>query len=241
MIRDRERERYARQILIPNWGEEGQERLRGAKVLVAGAGGLGSAALTYLAVAGVGTIRIVDADRVERSNLNRQILHAESDCGKAKVLSARERLASLNPDIRIETFEAELRSDTVADLVEDLPIVDALDNLPTRLLLNDVAQTRGLPLFHGAVHGFEGRATTLLPGKTACLRCLYRDVAPGTVPVAGVTPGVIGCIQATEVIKHILGIGRLLADRLLVYDGLSMSVDILQVRRDPQCTACGSV
>ena len=174
MLSKRELARYERQTMMPEWGEVGQEKLKGSKILVAGAGGLGSAILTYLAIAGVGKIRIIDGDRVELTNLNRQMLHADKDIGREKVVSAKERLEALNPDIQIEAIGEAIIEENVFDLVADYPIVDAMDNLPTRYLLNRVAVERNLPLFHGAVYGFEGRATTIIPGKTPCRRCLYQ-------------------------------------------------------------------
>jgi molybdopterin/thiamine biosynthesis adenylyltransferase len=238
MLSKQELARYERQIIMPDWGEAGQNRLKKSKVLVAGVGGLGSAVLTYLAVAGVGKIRIIDCDKVELSNLNRQVLYSDSDIGKEKVACAKERLESLNPYIQIEAIGAAITEDNVFDLVEDYPIVDALDNLPTRYLLNSVAVRRNLPLFHGAVHGLEGRATTIIPGKTPCLRCLYQGVVPGKIPVVGITPGVIGCIQAAEVVKYIIGIGELLTNRLTIFDGLSLRFSEVRVKKDPECKEC---
>jgi adenylyltransferase/sulfurtransferase len=238
MLSKRELARYKRQILIPEWTQSGQENLKKARILVAGAGGLGSAILTYLAVAGLGKIRVIDGDIVELSNLNRQVLHSDKDIGRSKVDSAKEKLEALNPDISVEAIKEIITKDNVFELVGDYPIVDAMDNLPTRLLLNRVAVKKNLPLFHGAVYGFEGRATTVIPGKTACLRCLYQGVIPGKTPVVGVTPAVIGCIQATEVIKYILGTGELLADRLLIYDGLSMRFSEVKLKKDPNCSEC---
>jgi len=238
MLSKRELARYKRQILIPEWTQSGQENLKKARILVAGAGGLGSAILTYLAVAGLGKIRVIDGDIVELSNLNRQVLHSDKDIGRSKVDSAKEKLEALNPDISVEAIKEIITKDNVFELVGDYPIVDAMDNLPTRLLLNMVAVKKNLPLFHGAVYGFEGRATTVIPGKTACLRCLYQGVIQGKTPVVGVTPAVIGCIQATEVIKYILGIGELLADRLLIYDGLNMNFSEVKLKKDPNCSEC---
>jgi molybdopterin/thiamine biosynthesis adenylyltransferase len=232
--------RYERQIIIPGWGEAGQKRLKKSKVLVAGAGGLGSTVLTYLAIAGVGKIRIIDSDKVELSNLNRQILYSESDTGKEKAVCAKERLESLNPHVQIEAIGAAITEDNVFDLVEDYPIVDALDNLNTRYLLNSVAVRRNLPLFHGAVHGLEGRVTTIIPGKTPCLRCLYQGVVPGKIPVVGITPGVIGCIQAAEIVKFMVGIGELLTNRLIIFDGLSLRFSEVRLKRDPKCEECRS-
>ena len=238
MLSEQERARYQRQILIPEWNEAGQEKLKASKVVVAGAGGLGSAVLTYLAAAGVGVLRIIDNDDVELSNLNRQVLHGDRNIGKRKVDSARERLGEINPDVRVEVMGEALTKDNVIDLVSDCPVVDALDNLPARLLLNQAALRGNLPLFHGAVHGFEGRATTIIPHKTACMSCLYKEAVPGKIPVAGVTPGIIGCIQATEVIKYILGTGELLCNRFLIYDGMTLRFSELRLKKDPNCPAC---
>ncbi len=238
MLSKQELQRYKRQITIPDWGEEGQEKLKAAKVVVVGAGGLGSAVLTYLAVAGIGTIRIIDNDEVELSNLNRQVLHTNRDIGKAKVDSAKGRLHELNPDIKIETVTDAITEENVLDLVEDRPIVDALDNLEGRLLLNRASLQQKLPLFHGAVYGFEGRATTIIPGQTPCLHCLYQGSLPGIVPVVGTTPGIIACIQATEVIKYILTVGELLLGRVLIYDGLTMKFSEIKFKKHPNCESC---
>lgn len=237
-LTEHEQERYRRQLILPEWGEVGQEKLKRAHVVVVGAGGLGSAVLTYLALAGIGTIRIIDADRVELSNLNRQMLHGQGDLGRMKVDSAKQRLMALNPDIQVETVAEKIDVGNAVDLIGDYPIVDALDNLPTRLVLNRVAIERKLPLFHGAVRGFEGRATTVIPGETPCLECLYKGHVEEEVPVVGVTPGIIGCIQATEVIKYVLEIGALLKNRLLMFDGATGQVSEVRLKLDPQCDAC---
>ncbi len=239
MLSDRESARYSRQMMLDGWGNAGQEKLKSARVVVAGAGGLGSVILLYLAAAGVGRIRIIDSDRVDTSNLNRQVLYAGSDIGREKALAARDRLAALNPDIRVEGFVARIDDDNVSDLVGECPMVDAMDNLHGRLALNRLAVARQLPLFHGAIYAWEGRATTVLPGKTPCLQCLYQGVLPGQPPVAGVTPGAIGCVQASEVIKYLLGMGDLLAGRMLLYDGLAMKWSEMRVRPDPDCPVCG--
>ena len=238
MLNADELQRYRRQLIIPDWGEQGQQKLKLAKVVVAGAGGLGSAVLTYLVIAGVGKIRIIDHDKVELSNLNRQMLHADESIGKRKVDSAKERLQALNPNVEIEAISDAISEENVFDLVGDLLIVDALDNLDARLLLNKVSVKQKLPLFHGAVYDFEGRATTLIPGLTPCLQCLYTGSLSGEVPVAGVTPGVIGCIQAAEVIKYIIGIGELLTNRLFTYYGLRMKFGEIKLKRDPNCEVC---
>lgn len=243
MLSQEELERYSRQIMISGFGEEGQAKLKKAKVFVAGAGGLGSAAATYLAAAGVGLIRVVDHDSVELSNLNRQILHRDEDIGQDKVVSATKRLGKINPEVKIEAFAETITEANVSQLLAgcDL-IIDAMDNLPTRYLINKTAIEKKIPFFHGAVNGFEGRAMTVIPGRTACLRCVYRGaVVEGSFPVLGVTPGVIGCIQAAEAIKYIVGMGQLLGDRLLVYDGLNMKFSQFKVKRDPDCPHCGTV
>jgi molybdopterin/thiamine biosynthesis adenylyltransferase len=241
MLSQEELERYSRQILISGFGKEGQARLKEARVFIAGAGGLGSVTATYLAAAGVGLIRVVDHDRVELSNLNRQIVHRDEDIGKNKVDSAAKRLKGINPGVQIEAVAEEITEANISELLAgcDL-IVDAMDNLPIRYLLNKTAIEKRIPFFHGAVSGFEGRAMTVIPGQTACLRCVYRGaVVEGSFPVVGVTPGVIGCIQATEVIKYIVGMGQLLGNRLLVYDGLNMKFTQFKVKRDPNCQHCG--
>lgn len=240
MLTPTELGRYDRQIMIKELGEEGQEKLKRAKVFVAGTGGLGSPVSIYLTAAGVGTIRVVDHQRVELSNLNRQVLHWDGDIGKRKIDSALEKLGRLNQSVKIEAVEETITEANVLQLVVGFElIVDAMDNLLTRYILNKAALERNIPLFHGAVHGLEGRATTIIPGQTACLRCLYRGVLPQEkCPVIGVTPAVIGCIQATEVIKYIVGIGELLANRLLIFDGLNMRFTEFKVKKDPSCEHC---
>jgi molybdopterin/thiamine biosynthesis adenylyltransferase len=238
MLSAEDMERYRRQMTLIGWGEEGQSRLKAARVVVAGAGGLGSAILPNLAAVGVGNIRIVDSDYVELDNLNRQVLYGSKDVGRSKAMTAEERIRELNPSIAVEGIADRITERNVHDLVGGRLIVDALDNLQARFLINAVAIERHLPLFHGAVYGFEGRATTVIPGRTACLGCVYREVIPGTVPVVGVTPAIIGAIQATEVIKYVVGIGELLVNRLLMYDGSTMRFTEMVVKRDPQCSQC---
>jgi molybdopterin/thiamine biosynthesis adenylyltransferase len=236
-----ELKRYNRQIMIKGFGEEGQERLKKAKVFIAGCGGLGSAASTYLAVAGVGVIRIVDHDKVELSNLNRQVLHWGKDINRNKVHSATEKLKRLNKEVKTEAIAETITEDNVFELVDDFDlIIDAMDNLPTRYLLNKTAIDKDIPFFHGAAYSLEGRAMTIIPGETACLQCVYHGaVTPKEkFPVLGVTPAIIGCIQALEVIKYIVGIGELLINRLLVYDGLNLRFTELKVKKDPNCEHC---
>jgi len=243
MLTRDELERYARQIMIKGIGEEGQEKLKQARIFIAGAGGLGSPVSTYLVAAGVGVIRVVDHDSVELSNLNRQVLHWDEDIGKRKVDSATEKLKKLNQEAEIEAIGETITEANISQLVAGFDlIVDAMDNLPTRYLLNKVALEKNIPFFHGAVYGFQGRAMTIIPGATACLRCIYRGVIPEErFPVIGVTPAVIGCVQATEVIKYIVGIGQLLTNRLLVYDGLHMKFTEFRVKKDPNCEHCGQL
>jgi molybdopterin/thiamine biosynthesis adenylyltransferase len=241
MLTREELERYDRQIIVRGIGEAGQEKLKRAKVVIAGGGGLGSPAALYLAAAGIGTIRIIDHDKVELSNLNRQILHWDRDRGKRKVDSSAEKLSQFNPGVKIEPVAEMISQDNITSLVAGYDaIVDAMDNLETRFVLNKAAIDNNIPFFHGAVYGFEGRAMTVIPGKTACLKCLYRGLPPQEkFPVIGVTPGVIGCIQATEVIKYIVGTGELLTNRLLAYDGMNMKFTEFKVKRDPNCEHCG--
>jgi adenylyltransferase/sulfurtransferase len=229
--------------MIPQIGEKGQEKLKRAKVFIAGVGGLGSPVSIYLTAAGVGHLRMVDHDRVDLTNLNRQVVHWSGDVGKRKVESAQEKLNKLNPNVTVETLSVTLSEENASELITGFDlIVDAMDNLPTRYLLNKKAIEHGIPFFHGAVNGFEGRAMTVIPGKTACLRCLYRGPVPESkFPVIGVTPAVIGCIQATEVIKYLVGSGELLGNRLLAYDGLNLKFTEFKVQRNPQCEHCAHI
>lgn len=240
MLSARELERYKRQIL--SFGEDGQEKLRKAHIFIAGAGGLGSPISIYLAVAGVGTITLVDKDVVELTNLNRQILHYDQDIGRRKTASAEEKLIALNPDITVKTIDITIDESNAADLVGNADgIVDAMDNFPIRYLLNDVALEKKISLFHGAIRGFYGQATTIIPGKTACLRCIFPRAPPKEVfPVVGVTPGLIGMVQATEVMKYLLGSGELLANRLFVWDGMQTHAEEITVERNPVCPSCST-
>jgi len=243
MLTPRERERYDRQIMIGEIGQEGQEKLKSSRVVIAGAGGLGSPIAIYLTAAGIGMIRMIDHDQVTLSNLNRQILHWEEDIGRNKVDSAKTKLRNLNSTVKLEAITETIKEENVSQLVDGCDvIVDAMDNLPTRYLLNRCAIEKRLPFFHGAVNGFEGRAMTILPGETACLRCMYRGPVPQEkFPVLGVAPAIIGSIQATEVIKYLLGIGKLLTNRLLVYDGLKVTFGEFEVKKNPKCDHCGPI
>ncbi|MDD1667828.1 MAG: HesA/MoeB/ThiF family protein [Methanomicrobiales archaeon] len=239
MLSERERERYQRQILL--FGEEGQERLKEAEIFIAGAGGLGSPVAIYLAVGGVGTLTVVDSDAVDRTNLNRQVLHTDRDTGVKKVASAREKLEALNPDITIRAIDAHIGEGTAAKLVGRADgIVDCLDNYPARYILNRVALDKGIPLFHGAIRGMYGQATTIIPGKTPCLACIFPKAPPEEeFPVVGVTPGLIGMVQVNEVLKYLLGTGDLLANRLFLWDGLQGQATEICVERNPACATCG--
>jgi molybdopterin/thiamine biosynthesis adenylyltransferase len=242
MLTPSERERYDRQIMIGEIGEAGQVKLKRSRVAIAGAGGLGSPIAIYLTAAGVGTIRMIDHDQVTLSNLNRQILHWEEDIDRKKVESARIKLRNLNSAVEIEAIAETITEGNVSELVDGCDvIVDAMDNLPTRYILNRCAIGENIPFFHGAVNGFEGRVMTVIPGETACLRCMYRGPVPQEkFPVIGVTPAVIGSIQATEVIKYLVGIGKLLTNRLLIYNGFKVTFSEFTINRNPECDHCGS-
>jgi molybdopterin/thiamine biosynthesis adenylyltransferase len=239
MLSERELERYKRQILL--FGEKGQENLKKANIFIAGAGGLGCPVSIYLAVAGVGTLTIVDKDVVELTNLNRQILHYDRDIGKKKTASAEEKLREINPDITVKVVETTIDDKNVKKLVGSASgIVDAMDNFPTRYLLNETALIKNIPLFHGAIRGLYGQATTIIPGITPCLTCIFPKAPPKEVfPVVGVTPGLIGMIQATEVIKYLVHDGRLLSGRLFLWDGFESHAEEITVERNPKCPVCG--
>jgi molybdopterin-synthase adenylyltransferase len=240
MLTEKERERYDRQIRL--LGVDGQEKLKSAKVFIAGAGGLGCPISLYLAAAGVGEIRLVDKDTVALSNLNRQILHWQKDIDRKKAISAAEKLAEINRDIKIIAESKTITEENIMELVADSDlIIDALDNFPTRYLLNRTSLKKKIPFIHGAINGFHGKATTVLPGAFACLRCIFREApAPSVFPVIGVTPGIIGLIQATEAIKYIVGLGDLLSGKLLLWDGLTCQTEIIEVDKNPNCHDCGT-
>jgi molybdopterin/thiamine biosynthesis adenylyltransferase len=243
-------ERYARHLLLPEIGSRGQRRLQAAQVLLVGAGGLGSPAAFYLAAAGVGQLRIADDDKVDRSNLQRQILHVDGDVGRPKVSSAQARLNALNPTTSVEAVEQRVDSGNVERLLEDIDIViDGADNFPARYLLNDACVKLGVPLVYGAVHRFEGQVSVFDAGRhrgeAPCYRCLFpQPPSAGSAPncaeagVLGVLPGVIGLLQATEAIKLILGLGDSLRGRLLQFDALAMRFHETRLRPDPDCVVC---
>lgn len=240
MVSEQEQERYRRQAML--LGAEGQERLKKTHLFIAGAGGLGSPAAIYCAVAGVGTITVVDMDTVEPSNLNRQILHNDRSIGKKKTVSAIETLRGYNPDITVNAIDAVIAEENVRALVGSAHgIVDALDNFPTRHLLNRVALEKKIPLFHGAIRGFHGQATTIIPAKTPCLACIFpRQPPPEVSPAVGAVAGIIGSVQAAEVIRYFTGQGSLLAGRLLLWDGLCAKAEEIALEKNPACPVCGS-
>nr|WP_256472450.1 HesA/MoeB/ThiF family protein [Methanocalculus sp. AMF5] len=234
-----EQERYIRQIMMI--GEDGQERLKQATIFIAGAGGLGSPIGLYLAAAGVGRLILADYDTVDLSNLNRQVLHGTADLGRRKVDSARRKLEAINPEITIETESVTIDDNNLPELVGDADgIVDAMDNFGTRYLLNRAALQKEIPFFHGGINGFSGQATTIVPGTTACLRCIFPHPPPQeTFPVLGTTAGFIGVVQANEVLRYLLGRGELLTNRLLLWDGERAKVDEIAVEQNPSCSDCG--
>lgn len=238
--------RYRRHLTLPELGAAGQERLKSSRVLVVGAGGLGSPAALYLAAAGIGTLGIADGDRVERSNLQRQVLFESADVGRLKAQAARERLIALNEDITVVAHALTLRARNAREVIQDYDIVlDGTDRLDSRYLINDACVLLGKPLVSAAIHRFEGQAMTYLPGKGPCYRCLFPQAQAGLVGncadagVLGVLPGVLGVIQATEAIKIATGIGEALAGRLLIYDALTLRFLELPVSRRSECAACG--
>lgn len=238
--------RYSRHILMPQVGSKGQRELLAARVLIVGAGGLGSPVALYLALAGVGTIGIVDFDVVELSNLQRQILHRQEDIGRPKVDSARDTLNAYNSDVNVVTHEAPLTSENAMEIISQYDIVvNGADNFPARYLVNDACYLSGKPLVDGSILLFDGQASVYLPG-TGCYRCLFPSPPPpGMVPscseagVLGALPGLVGSIQATETMKLILGAGEVLAGRLLIIDALSMEFRTVKLRRNPACPLCG--
>jgi molybdopterin/thiamine biosynthesis adenylyltransferase/rhodanese-related sulfurtransferase len=242
-----QRNRYQRHLLLPEVGEKGQQALLDSKVLLLGAGGLGSPAALYLAAAGVGTIGIIDMDVVDASNLQRQVLHNMDRVGERKVDSAKKTLTAMNPDVVVETFDVRLGADNVLEIFDgyDL-IVDGTDNFPTRYLVNDASLVKRIPVVHGSIFRFEGQVTVFDPYNGPCYRCLIPEPPPAELApscaeagVLGVLPGIVGSIQAIEAIKMLLALGDPLVGRLLAYDALEETFRTFKVRRDPECPACG--
>lgn len=239
-------QRYSRQILLKEVGGLGQEKLLNSKVLIIGAGGLGSPAAFYLAGAGIGTIGLADDDAVDLTNLQRQILHFTQDVGKRKVLSAKEKLEAFNPDVKINSYDERLSSDNITDIIQDYDfVIDGTDNFSSKFLINDACVMQNKPFSHAGVLRFGGQTFTYVPGHT-CYRCVFIEPPPSRVVpsckeagVLGVLPGIIGTIQATEAIKYVLGIGELLTDNLLVFDALTMKFSKTELHKNKKCPICG--
>jgi molybdopterin/thiamine biosynthesis adenylyltransferase len=247
VLTSEQRDRYSRHLLLPEVGEKGQAALLDAKVLLLGAGGLGSPAALYLAAAGIGTLGMVDPDTVDASNLQRQVIHSTARVGKPKVDSAEETLKGLNPDVKVVKFQERLTSENIDRIFDGFDvIVDGCDNFPTRYLVNDASVMKRKPVVHGSIFRFEGQVTTFVPYEGPCYRCLYPQPPPPHLApscqeagVLGVLPGLIGVIQATEAIKLVLKKGNALVGRLLTYDSLGMKFRELKLRRDKDCPMCG--
>ncbi|MYH02754.1 MAG: molybdopterin-synthase adenylyltransferase MoeB [Nitrospira sp. SB0675_bin_23] len=239
--------RYSRHILLPEVGGKGQKKIAQAKVFVVGAGGLGSPVALYLAAAGIGTIGLIDSDAVDLSNLQRQVLHHTPDVGRSKVQSAKEKIFLLNPDVNIETYEDRFTAANAMNYIAPYDVViDGVDTFPAKFLINDACYFAGKPLVHGGILRFEGRVFSIVPGQSACYRCIFRQPPPpGLVPscqeagIIGVVAGIIGTIQATEALKLILGIGDTLTDRILDFDARKTAFREIRIKRNPRCPLCG--
>jgi len=237
-LSDLEKERYFKQLSVRDWN---QERLKSAKVLIVGIGGLGSASALYLTAAGVGKVRLCDGGKVKRSNLNRQILYIEESIGKIKVEEAKKRLVSLNPDVEIETVPESIGGQNADELTKGFDIIiDGLDNIESRFLLNEQSVKKQIPYVYGAVQGWQGYVGLFHPPRTACLACVLPQDAqtPDTIPIPGVLPGIIGILQATEALKFMMGIEKTLAGSLLIYDSQNLTIDIVETEKNPNCPYC---
>jgi molybdopterin/thiamine biosynthesis adenylyltransferase len=247
MFTDEQIERYSRQIILKEVGGKGQKKLLDGRVLIIGAGGLGSPVALYLAAAGVGVIGIADADVVDISNLQRQVIHHTPDIGKPKVISAKEKMAAINPNIKINTYQTWISAGNILDVIRDYDfVVDGTDNFAAKFLINDACVIADKPYSHGGILHFIGQTTTVTPGMSACYRCIFpapppRDAIPtcAQAGVIGVLPGVIGSIQATEAVKFLLGVGELLTGRLLIYDAEAMEFRNVPLKKNPLCPVCG--
>jgi adenylyltransferase/sulfurtransferase len=239
--------RYSRHIILPEVGGKGQKKLLSARILIVGMGGLGSPAVLYLAAAGIGTLGLMDFDIVELSNLQRQVIHTTEDLDKPKVKSARATIEAINPDVTVHEYEQKATSETISEIISDYDLVlDGTDNFPTRFLVNDACVLAGKTNLYGAVFRFEGQVSVFVPNQGPCYRCFIPEMPPpGSVPscqeagVLGVLPGIIGLLQATEAIKLILGVGKPLIGRLLLFDALDMELHEVKLQRNPDCPACG--
>ena len=240
-------ERYSRHIILEEIGGAGQEKLLSSKVLIVGAGGLGSPAALYLAACGIGTIGIIDGEKVDLTNLQRQIIHYTSDVGVEKVKSAGNKIRAINPDVTVKTYHQLAKADNIREIIRDYDfVIDCTDNFGSKFLINDACYFEKIPFSHAGVLKFYGQLITVLPGKTACYRCVFNAPPPaGAVPscsqagVLAVLPGVIGTLQATEAIKYLLGLGKLLTNTLLRYDALEMEFRAVKLNRNPNCSLCG--
>ncbi|MFH1969113.1 MAG: HesA/MoeB/ThiF family protein [Verrucomicrobiota bacterium] len=236
-------QRYARQISLPEIGEDGQKKLLASRVLLIGVGGLGSPAGYYLAAAGIGTLGLVDGDTLELSNLQRQIAHTTADLGRPKIESAARVFTALNPDVRINAYNLRLSAENARGLFKEYDfIIDATDNFESKFLIAGICHAALKPYSHAGILQFIGQTLTVIPGKTACLRCVFNDLPPGNQEPPqgplGVVPGVIGTIQATEAVKYLLGLGELLTNRLLTYDALHLQFRCVRINRNPVCPLC---
>lgn len=246
-LTEKQIERYSRQIILQEVGGSGQEKLLKAKVLIIGAGGLGSPAGLYLAAAGVGTIGIVDADKVDLTNLQRQVIHHTADVGREKVASAAEKIKAINPDVTVKTYPTRLTAENARELIRQYDfVIDGTDNFPAKFLINDACYFERVAFSHAGILRFDGQIFTVLPAETACYRCLFQSPPPaGAVPtcsqagVLGPVAGVMGCLQAAEALKFLLKLDGLLANRLLIYDALGSGFREVQLKRNPKCPICG--
>ncbi len=239
-------ERYSRHILMRNVGVEGQEKICGGKVLIIGAGGLGSTVSLYLAAAGVGTIGLADGDVVDLANLQRQVIHFTADVGKAKVISAKEKMEAINPDIKVVTYRERVSANNISEIIKEYDfVVDCTDNFPSKFLINDACVLGEKPFSHAGILRFDGQTMTYVPGET-CYRCVFKAPPPkGAIPggaqvgVLGAAVGMLGTIQAAEALKYLAGIGELLVNRLLIFDALSMNFRTVSFKWNPDCPVCG--
>jgi molybdopterin/thiamine biosynthesis adenylyltransferase len=245
-LTEEQTERYSRHIILPEVGAVGQEKLLGGKVLLVGAGGLGSAAGLYLGAAGVGTLGIIDSDVVDLSNLQRQIIHSMQDLGRPKVVSAAESIRAINPDVTVQTYHQRLTAGNALDILKDYDfVIDATDNFPSKFLVADACHFAGKPYSHAGILRFDGQTMTVVPGMSACYRCIFNAPPPDAAPspsqkgILGVLPGVMGTIQATEALKHILRQGEPLTNHLLVYNALKMTFRKVNLKKNPACPLCG--
>lgn len=247
MLKEEQIERYQRHIALKEVGGKGQQKLLDGRVLIIGAGGLGAPAALYLAAAGVGTIGLVDADAVDLTNLQRQVIHFTPDIGKAKVVSAREKMAAINPGVKVNTYEEWAHAGNIMGIIRGYDfVIDGTDNFAAKFLINDACVLAGIPYSHAGILRFDGQTITVKPGESACYRCIFPGPPPkNAIPtcsqagVIGVLPGVLGIIQATEAIKFLLGKGELLTGRMLIYNALEMSFMEVQISRNPKCPLCG--